>query len=193
MSARQLRRAFAAPFVITLAGSAALAACGPKPLPKHTNPPGPHTNPPAPEAAGSGHDHDHDHSAGEAKTPSPTDPATPAPTAEPHHNPPPPEVVKLPAKYEQKWTVIKHEGKADCSAMVDVTCPKGEPGQPMPTCNPPPPIKYACPAGFKDGETMKIILRVGATDCFVDRGSTKCPAGVKCNPPPPRMVACPER
>lgn len=169
-----------------------VAACGPTPLPTHANPPGPasspgpHDNPPAP-----------------APPPTPTtgEPATPtepttggaAPVEPPHKNPPAPQAVKEPAKYEQKWTVMKFKGNADCQAMVDVTCPKGEPGKPMPTCNPPPPIKYACPSGFQQGDTLKIVLRVGATDCFADYGPTKCPDGVKCNPPPPRKVACPER
>ncbi|MBA2542661.1 MAG: hypothetical protein H0V17_23660 [Deltaproteobacteria bacterium] len=88
---------------------------------------------------------------------------------------------------------MKPKGRADCQAMVDVQCPKGEPGKPMPTCNPPPPIKYACPTGFEDGDTLKIVLRAGATECFVDFGPSTCPANAKCNPPPPRKVACPKR
>jgi hypothetical protein len=183
MSARQLRRSFATPFIVTLASSSMVAACGPKPLPRHENPPGPagHTNPPAPE-------------------PKPTEPAqpttgepTPAPVEPATPGAPAPQAAKEPAKYEQKWTVMKFKGNADCQAMVDVNCPKPEKGKAVPTCNPPPPIKYACPTGFADGDTLKIILRVGATECFVDFGPMKCPEGAKCNPPPPRKVACPER
>lgn len=186
MSARQLRRTFATPFIITLASSSlATVACGPKPLPKHENPPGPHANPPAPDPKPTEH---------ELTTPGagPVDPpATPEPA--PNKNPPPPEAAKEPAKFEQRWTVMKFKGNADCQAMVDVNCPKPEKGKPVATCNPPPPIKYACPDGFKDGDTLKIVLRTGATDCFVDDGAIKCPEGAKCNPPPPRKVACPER
>ncbi len=177
MSARQLRRTFATPFIITLAGSSLAVACGPKPLPKHDNPPGPsvHSNPPAPD-------------------PKPTPETTPDTTPVPETpKASPPEAVKEPAKFESHWTVMKFKGQADCHAMVDVNCPKPEKGKPVATCNPPPPIKYACPAGFKEGDTLKIVLRVGATECFVDREPMKCPEGAKCNPPPPRKVACPER
>lgn len=186
MAVRQIRRVFATPFIVTLAGSS-LAACGPKPLPTHdhVNPPGPHANPPPPDT----------------KPVAEQVPAEPAPdTSRPvvkNDNPPPPEPVKEPAKepatYEQRWTVMKFKGNDECSAMVDVQCPKPEAGKPIVTCNPPPPIKYACPDGFKDGDTLKIVLRVGATDCFVDRAPISCPPNAKCNPPPPRKVACPQR
>ncbi len=183
MAVRQIRRVFATPFIITLAGSS-LAACGPKPLPKHENPPGPHSNPPAPDTQ----------PVTEQKPP-PTEllPPDPSKPIIKRDNPPPeaPQAVKEPAKYEQRWTVMKFKGKDECSAMVDVQCPKPEKGKVVPTCNPPPPIKYACPDDFKDGDTLKIILRVGATDCFVDRGPMTCPPNAKCNPPPPRKVACP--
>jgi hypothetical protein len=89
--------------------------------------------------------------------------------------------------------VQKIKGMSECRAYMDVRCPVGEPGKPVPTCNPPPPIKYTCPDGFKDGDQMKIVLRAGATECFVDHGPMKCPEGAKCNPPPPRKIACPER
>lgn len=183
MSARQVRRSFATPFIVTLAGSSlATVACGPKPLPRHENPPGPstHTNPPEPHANPPAPDtKPEEPTAGTAPT---TDPGTPAPPAP----------VKEPAKYEQKWTVMKLKGRDECSAMVDVQCPKPENGKPVPTCNPPPPIKYACPAGFEEGDTMRIILRAGATECFVNF-EVRCPDNSRCNPPPPRKVPCPER
>jgi hypothetical protein len=202
MSARQVRRTFAAPFVVTLAGTASVAAvaCKKEPAPLvHRNPPGPHENPPPPEKKPED---------GTMPTPTPTtpDPATPAPgpTADAekppviHRNPPPPDAVDSkpkpePAKYEHRWTVSKYKGQADCQAFLDPNCPKPQPGKAMPTCNPPPPYKYACPDGFKEGDQLKIILRVGATECFVDHGPTKCPEGAKCNPPPPRKIACPQR
>ncbi len=182
MAVRSIRRVFATPFILTLAGSS-LPACGPKPLPKHdhVNPPGPHTNPPAPEPTGT------DLAKPDPEpTPAPPDSKPVAPPADTA-----PQAVKEPAKFEQRWTVMKFKGKDDCSAMVDVQCPKPEKGKPVLTCNPPPPIKYACPDNFKDGDTLKIVLRVGATDCFVDDGPMKCPPTAKCNPPPPRKVACP--
>ena len=179
MSVRQLRRTFGTPFIITLAGSSLAVACGPKPLPRsHDNPPGPTVNPPAPDPKPTEH--------------SPTTPTTGVPSDPPPTGP----VVKepaAPAQFEQHWTVMKFKGKADCQAMVDVNCPKPEKGKPMVTCNPPPPIKYACPDGLEEGDTLKIVLRSGATECFVDRGPMTCPKGALCNPPPPRKVACPER
>ncbi len=81
----------------------------------------------------------------------------------------------------------------DCSAFVQVDCPKGSPGKPAPTCNPPPPIKYTCPEGFKSGDTLKIVLRAGSTECLVDFGPMNCPPKAMCNPPRPRPVACPQR
>jgi hypothetical protein len=174
MSVRTLRRSFAAPFVVTLATT----ACGPaKPL----NPPGPHENPPPPTTKPT---------EPVVAAPDPVDQPTPAPGLEPADK-------KEPAKYERKWTVMRNmkpDAKAtECRAFVDANCPKGEPGKPMPTCNPPPPIPYTCPDGFSTdkGATLKIVLRAGATECFVDYGPMKCPEGAKCNPPPPRKLPCP--
>jgi hypothetical protein len=188
MSARSIRRTFAVPFVVTLAGAASLTAvaCAKKPAPLHSNPPGPtpgpHANPPAPDKD-------------PAPAPTTTDPAIPAPgpTADSKPDTADSQPKKEPATYEHRWTVSKYKGNAGCQAFIDVNCPKPEPGKAVPTCNPPPPIKYTCPDGFKEGDTLKIILRVGATECFVDRGPMKCPEGAKCNPPPPRKIACPER
>jgi hypothetical protein len=152
------------------------------------NPPGPHSNPPAPDTKPS--------EVTPTNPPSPRpspEPTTPEPEPAPNKNPPAPEAVKEPAKFETKWTVMKFKGQEQCSAMVNVNCPKPEPGKAVPTCNPPPPIKYACPDGFKDGDTLKIVLRVGFTECIVEREPIKCPKGALCNPPPPRKVPCPER
>jgi hypothetical protein len=162
MPATILRRRFASPFVVTL------AAC----TPSHTsNPPGPRPQP----------------------TP-PTDPtpAQPDPVAEPPPAPAtdPATPAREPAKFESRWTVMMQG--TDCNAFHDSSCPKVAPGQPIPPCNPPPPIKYACPDGFKQGEALKIILRAGATDCFVDYPAMNCPPKAACNPPPPRKVACPQ-
>lgn len=168
MAARSPRRTFANPFVVTLAAITPLAATTVFAEPD-TKPSPPSKNPPAPK-----------------------------PEAKPNPktvNPPPPKPVPKPepAKFERHWTVSKIKGKASCEADPDADCPKPEPGKPRHTCNPPPPIDYACPSGLADGETLKIVLRVGATECFQERAPTTCPPNAKCNPPPPRKLACPSR
>jgi hypothetical protein len=180
MSARAPRRRFASPFVVTLA-AAGSAAC--------TNPPRPEpptSNPPPP---------------GQPEEPEPTPTPTPEPTVQPPTTEPttaapgapaPVDAKREPAKFEMRWTVSKLKGQADCQAFLDPNCPKPEKGKPVPTCNPPPPTKYACPADFADGQSMKIILRVGATECFEQQPAMRCPENAKCNPPPPRKVECPK-
>lgn len=180
MSLRTPRRRFATPFVVTLAAIPACTSAS-----SHATLAPSEPEPAAVEAS--------------AATPSGGEFATPTPPAKnppkPHKNPPEPEPDPgpPPAKFEQRWTVAKIKGNPECSANLVVTCPQPQPGKPTPTCNPPPPIKYACPAGLADGDTIKIILRVGATECFVDYGPLQCPAGAKCNPPPPRKLPCPVR
>jgi hypothetical protein len=97
-----------------------------------------------------------------------------------------------PAKFERSWTVMKIKGNPDCQAMRNDTCPKVDPGKPIPPCNPPPPSKYVCPANLEDGNSIQIVLRAGATECFQKYEPIKCPQGAKCNPPPPRKLKCPE-
>jgi hypothetical protein len=171
--ARLPRRTFAAPFVVTL------AACSGT----HTNnPPGP--RPPEPPPA--------------STEPAPsTDPGSPgAPASEPsagppiHRNPPPPQPKPKPAEYEQHWYVTNVNGK--CSAMPRVDCPKAEPGKPQMTCNPPPPIAYACPPNAPS-ENFNIALYKGATNCVIEVPPPKCPQGAACNPPAPQNVPCPQR
>jgi len=87
--------------------------------------------------------------------------------------------------------VFKTKGKEECSAVVAVDCPKPQPGKPMVTCNPPAPQPYTCPDGFADGDSLKLILRAGDTECYVDYGPMHCPKGARCNPPPPRKLPCP--
>ncbi len=124
--------------------------------------------------------------------PTPAEP-TPAPTptvviANPPH--PAPASETLPVSYDQRWTVMK--SGADCHAMPKVDCPKpAQPGGPMPTCNPPPPIKYACPEGWDGTSPMKIVQYANSTECLVEAEPIKCPPNASCNPPAPRRVACP--
>jgi hypothetical protein len=170
---RAPRRNFAAPFVVTT-----LAACS-----------GSHTsNPPAPEPP--------HWNPSPPQTPPPTDPQTPPTTtgpSDPSGEPGPTDTKNAPqaATYDHHWIVSKRKNTGTCQAFLDPNCPKAEPGKPVPTCNPPPPIKYDCPEGFTDTDTLKIILRTGETDCWVERAPIKCPPNAKCNPPPPRKVSCP--
>jgi hypothetical protein len=78
--------------------------------------------------------------------------------------------------------------------MLEIECPKpATPGGPVATCNPPPPVAYACPDDVTLDHALTISKLDGATECFVlDEGYT-CPAGAICNPPPPRKLACPTR
>src|SRR6188472_1144639 len=127
MSARLPRRSFATPFVVTT-----LAACSGT----HTsNPPGPvqPTQPTTTATAGGG-----DPSATGEQPPG-TATATPEHTKNPpmpHKNPPPPTTDPVPAtpepaKFDQRWTVMKPTGSAECQAFRDVQCPKPEKGKPV--------------------------------------------------------------
>src|SRR5689334_6341297 len=135
MSARTIRRSFAAPFVVTIATMSPALADKPPPSPPGKNPPAP----------------------------------------------------REPAKAERHWTGQKSGAKdakpTDCFAQQEFTCPKAAPGKPQVPCNPPEPMPYTCPPNFdaKSTAAYKIILRVGATECFQDV-DTKCPPGTKCNP-----------
>lgn len=192
MSARAPRRRFATPFVVTLA---AIPACttAPPPEPIHANPPPPPQPQPQPAP---------DPATTEAPPPAATAEPTPAPpvvanpprpTAGPTEGAPPEPTAPAPSKFERRWTVTKVTGKDRCQAFSDSSCPKVLPGQPIPPCNPPPPIAYACPPNMNEGDVLHVVLRAGATECFVDPGPIHCPAKATCNPPPPRKVPCPAR
>jgi hypothetical protein len=168
MAARTLRKVFANPFVITLA-----TACSAPQAPTQQVVPAPQagetggepvvvTNPPAPKPEPS--------SGGEAQ---------PAPPAQPQTY-----------AFDQRWTVSKSGDK--CVAMQRVECPKPtKAGGPMPTCNPPPPMKVACPDGWDGAAALTIVQYANQTECRVEDAPMKCPKGALCNPPPPRKVACP--
>jgi hypothetical protein len=180
MAARTPRRNFARPFVVTLA---AAPACYTAPAPPPPQPPPaapaaeaqpapPPTivaNPPPPES----------------RTP-PPEPTPPIPRRPPNVNPPPPHDVG-PAD-GTKWTVFKT--KDGCEATFHVECPHGEPGKPMPTCNPPPPRPYTCPPNVTLDHPITIVASGGT--CMVEAPPMHCPAGAMCNPPPPRRVECPK-
>jgi hypothetical protein len=141
-----------------------LAACSsPQKPPEHTrNPPPPDVKPDPGSGGG-------DPSGGEPTTPT----------------------TGTPSEFEMHWTVMKIKGNPDCQAFMKVECPKPEPGKPVATCNPPPAMKYTCPAGFKDGDTLNIVLRKGTSECYVDIPPIKCPPNASCNPPRPAKVDCP--
>lgn len=173
MSARTPRRSFARSFVVTLA---AVPACGGGGGGAGSGPPmiG---NPPAPEPT---------------VPTSPPEP-TPAPTPDPTPTPAPGEPAQAkPGKapdYSQHWIVTKNG--ATCLAQPRVECPKGVPGQPMPTCNPPPASAYTCPDGMGAGP-ITVVRYANTFDCVIEPPPTRCPEGVRCNPPPPRRVECPK-
>lgn len=92
--------------------------------------------------------------------------------------------------FDQRWTVMK-SGEA-CSAMANVECPKAKkPGDPVPTCNPPPPMKVACPDGWDGKAALTIVQYANQESCMIEPPPMRCPKDATCNPPPPRKVACP--
>jgi hypothetical protein len=95
-----------------------------------------------------------------------------------------------PAVADRRWTVFKRG--EECMAGIAVDCPKGEPGRPMPTCNPPPPVKYACPEGLSFDRPITVVHYTGSDACMVEPEPMSCPAGAACNPPP-QPVSCPSR
>src|SRR5205823_11321165 len=99
-------------------------------------------------------------------------------------NPPPPQQT------DRTWHVMKSNGK--CQVYADASCPQVPAGQPVPTCNPPPPQDYTCPANLADGASETIIQHAGQQICVIPPGPMKCPEHAACNPPPPRQVTCPK-
>ena len=170
MAARSPRKTFASPFVVTLA---AIPACftGSSPPPQQPQP---------------------------QVQPQPVEPApTPAVVVT---NPPPPSPGGAPAQpvdqkpqtydFDQRWTVSKTPN--GCQAMARVECPKPKhPGDPVPTCNPPPPMKIACPDGWDGATTLTVVQYANQANCVIEPAPVKCPKNATCNPPPPRKVSCP--
>lgn len=201
MAARSPRRTFAAPFVVTLAAVPACYVDSTTPPPRQPQPvvsapqPEPDTggetvmaNPPRPTPAPE---------PTPATTPptkagggavvqtggTATTPASPAPSA-------PPTATTYP--FDQRWTVTK--SGTGCLAYAQVDCPKpAKKGDPVPTCNPPPPMAIACPDGVTASASVTVVQYANQSECMVEPAPVKCPPNVMCNPPPPRKVACPTR
>ena len=91
--------------------------------------------------------------------------------------------------FDQRWTVMK-SGQT-CSAHAHVDCPKPKKGEPVMTCNPPPPMKIECPSGWDGANALTVVKYANQTECMVEPPPVKCPPNVACNPPPPRKTACP--
>jgi hypothetical protein len=176
MSARTPRRTFAHPFVVTLA---AVPACT-SPRPPHQNPPPPPTptEPASPDTA---------------QTPptAPTAPTTPDPASPPPAPAPgaPAQGKAKPPDYTQRWYVTKNG--ATCLATPHLECPTAPPGQPAPTCNPPPPSAYRCPDGVTDA-SFTVVRYANTVQCVIQPPPPKCPPNAACNPPRPRPVECPK-
>ena len=177
-----MRRAFATPLVLTF-------ACGSskEPEPIHVNPPPPELQR---DAGLTGSDE-----ANATFTHNPPAPTPPEPVEKPvarNVNPPPPTQEPEPAQTERSWMLSMRDGK--CQVTSNDTCPKVPPGQPIPTCNPPAPVDYACPSGIVNGASDRIVQHAGQTVCVIPPsiGGGNCPPNMHCNPPPPRDVPCPK-
>lgn len=179
MSARTPRRSFASPFVVTLAAALPVAACYVQPGPPVRNAPNYTSSPQQPgEQAPNTPTPDHSTTtAGVEQAPTTTTVIA---------NPPRPAPV---AKQDRRWTVTKASGT--CSAFTNSTCPEPPAGQPRPSCNPPPPMKYACPAVMTEN-MITVVQFAGQNDCQIEYPPIKCPPNAMCNPPPPQKVACPQ-
>ena len=192
MAARSVRRSFASPFVVTLAAALPAAACYVQPAPSRSG-------------GGGAQVTDDEHAPNHTNRPRPTGDQLPN-TGAPDHsttnagveqapagnttviaNPPRPVPV---AKRDRRWTVTRATGT--CSAYTDSSCPKPPPGQPIPSCNPPPPMAYTCPATMADNSMMKVVQYAGQSVCQIEQPPMNCPPKAMCNPPPPQKVACPQ-
>jgi hypothetical protein len=92
---------------------------------------------------------------------------------------------------ERRWTVYK-QGQDCFAGTANFDCPKpATPGGPVPTCNPPPPMKYACPDNVSLDHPIEVAQWNGEQTCHVVPAPIDCPKGAMCNPPPPIQVACP--
>ena len=192
MSARAPRRTFASPMVVTIVASASFGGCSistksPTPPPTITVDDG------APTGSGS-----RAAPASPVLRPAVTNPPMPGPTpppvVSPMPGPTPPPVVPPPAPpgpssrpvadRDYAWFVHKRVD-GTCDVTIDVKCPTGKPGMPMPTCNPPPPMAITCPVALAGAQTVTIT-------CVIPAPAVTCPPKTMCNPPPPTAVPCPK-
>ncbi len=105
------------------------------------------------------------------------------------YEPPPPAPIDAAVEVAaslRRWTVSR--GGKDCWAAIDpdpCTQLQLKPGDPIPPCNPPAPMKIECPPAH-----VIAIVETAAETCETD-SDAGCDPGVKCNPPRPMPVACP--
>ncbi|HLL24476.1 MAG TPA: hypothetical protein VK427_20235 [Kofleriaceae bacterium] len=168
------RKVFANPFVVTLA---TLPACFVESSPPPQQPQQPVATAPRPT----------EQTSGEVIIANPPRPPRTEPT---QTGPAPGQPTSQPVAFDQRWTVQK---RADgCQAMAQVNCPKPtKTGAPVPTCNPPPPMKIACPDGWDGTTAMTVVQYANHAHCEVERVPMDCPKGAMCKPGPPRIVSCP--
>ena len=177
-ASRKPRRAFAAPLVMTIAGSACVVTTPPDqtspppPPPDREQPQGNNDRPPPP-----------DHTPGPVVSNPPRPQPQPDPQPQPQPQPDPQQGT--PPDYQRNWTV-KLDSDGACRAYVEVHCKKGA------TCNPPPPRKIECPTGISVDRPVQVYAQAGSWDCYAVLESAKCPEKATCNPPPPRKTQCPQ-
>lgn len=195
MSARAPRRTFASPMIVTVVASASLGACtivtkSPTPPPTITVDDGANTGSGSNTANSPPTDPT-------AVRPPVTNPPMPGPVVAP--TPPPPPVIppapapstRPVADRDYSWSV-SNGPYGNCYVSIDVKCPTGKPGMPVPTCNPPPPMTMKCPTEIAASQTVTIMQYKGTTACVIAAPAVTCPPKTMCNPPPPTVVACPK-
>ncbi len=106
-------------------------------------------------------------------------------------NPPPPAAVPCPVdwlKEDQSGHALKRDDDS-CEFWPPDSCPKVAQGEPIPPCNPPPPVEIPCPGAASDKDVIGDMARAGDKCTFYMVAT--CPPNVPCNPPPPKSVDCP--
>jgi hypothetical protein len=103
--------------------------------------------------------------------------------------PPPPAIDAAVAVAAQLRTWRVQRSAKDCFAAPEpdpCTQFQRKPGDPIPPCNPPEPIKLkACPP------VDVVAIVETATDVCETDSDVPCDPGVKCNPPAPSPIPCP--
>ncbi len=91
----------------------------------------------------------------------------------------PPNVTSTAAPY-QSWTV-QQLAPGQCDAYGDIDCPPPDEA----TCNPPPPMKVACPGSLAEDAQLRIVQLEQDGPCYLE--AMTCPDG-GCDREP---TACP--
>ncbi|MBK9034853.1 MAG: hypothetical protein IPL61_26920 [Myxococcales bacterium] len=100
-----------------------------------------------------------------------------------YDQPPPPIDAAVAAAPSRRWDVLRRD--RECLAQDDPCARRVRaPDEPIPPCNPPAPIKIACPP-----VSVVAISEQAPGTCVTVVAD--CDPGVKCNPPPPEPIACP--